>query len=131
MPFTLTRLPENDDELWQTVNTMWGVVIPRHTCGDPDHTPPFQAFADAYFTRGSTALWHGSRGLSGKSYMLSVLGITKAFLQGSDVNLLGGSLSQSANIHIHMRNALDYKNAPRYMIETESQTLIQIGRAHV
>jgi hypothetical protein len=124
--FALTRLPENDDELWQTVNTMWGVVIPRHTCGDPDHTPPFQAFADAYFTRGSTALWHGSRGLSGKSYMLSVLGITKAFLQGSDVNLLGGSLSQSANIHIHMRNALDYKNAPRYMIETESQTLIQL-----
>lgn len=126
MAFVLDRPPANDDELWWVTHKMWGVTIPRHTCGDPDHTPPFQAFADAYFTRGSTALWHGSRGLSGKSYMLSILGITKAFLQGSDVNLLGGSLNQSVNIHMHMRNALDYKNAPRYMIETESQTLISL-----
>jgi hypothetical protein len=128
MAFVLGRLPENDDELWQTVNTMWGVVIPRHTCGNPDHTAPFTAFADAYFNRGgSIALWHGSRGLSGKSFMLSILGITKAFLLGSDVNLLGGSLSQSQNLHIHMRAALDYKNSPRYMIETESQTLLKLS----
>ena len=114
MSFILGRLPESDDELWWTVHKMWGVTLPRHTCGNPDHTPPFTAFADAYFGRGgSISLWHGSRGLSGKSYMLSILGITKAFLLGADVNLLGGSLAQSANIHEHMRNALNYKNAPR------------------
>lgn len=128
MPFTLGRLPENDDELWQLVKTMWGVTIPRHTCGNPDHTPPFKAFADAYFGRGgSISLWHGSRGLSGKSYMLSILGITKAFLLGADVNMLGGSLAQSANIHEHMRNALNSNNAPRYMLETESQTLLKLS----
>jgi hypothetical protein len=123
--FYLTRLPENDDELWQTVHTMWGVTIPRHTCGNPDHTPPFQAFADAYFNRGTIALWHGSRGLSGKSFMLGILGLTKAVLLGTEVNLLGGSLSQSTNLHIHMRNALDYINAPRYMVEVESASLIK------
>jgi hypothetical protein len=133
MAFMLGRLPENDDELAAVVTTMWGVTIPRHTCGDPDHTAPFQAFADAYFGRGGTiTLWHGSRGLSGKSFMLSILGITKAFLLGSDVNLLGGSLAQSTNIHLHMRNAMESENAPRYMVETESQTLVKLtNRAHI
>jgi hypothetical protein len=125
--FYLGRLPETDDELWQVVHTMWGVVIPRHTCGNPDHTAPFTAFADAYFNRGpSTCLWHGSRGLSGKSFMLGILGLTKTFLLGADTNLLGGSLAQSSNLHEHMRNALNFENSPRYMIETESQTLIKL-----
>jgi len=133
MAFVLGRLPENDDELAAVVTAMWGVTIPRHTCGNPDHTPPFQAFADAYFNRGGTiTLWHGSRGLSGKSFMLSILGITKAFLLGCDVNLLGGSLAQSTNIHLHMRNAMESDNAPRYMVETESQTLVKLtNRAHI
>lgn len=127
MTFVLERLPQTDDELYWTVRAMWGVHLPRHTCGNPEHTAPFQAFADAYFRRnGSIVLWHGSRGLSGKSYMLSILGITEAFLKGSDVNMLGGSLAQSANIHEHMRMALTSKNSPTYMIETESQTLIKL-----
>lgn len=128
MAFILDRLPENDDELWWTVKAMWNVVIPRHTCGNPEHTPPFEAFADAYFNRGgSITLWHGSRGLSGKSFMLSILGITKAFLLGADVNMLGGSLAQSTNLHEHMRNALNSENSPRYMIESEGQYLIKLS----
>lgn len=126
MPFQLARLPENDDELWWVVKKMWGVTLPRHTCGNPEHTAPFKAFADAYFRRGTTALWHGSRGLSGKSYMLSILGITNAFLLGCDVNMLGGSLAQSANIHMHMRNAFDYEDAPRYMVDQESSLLVTL-----
>jgi hypothetical protein len=127
MSFVLERLPQDDDELWWVVRKMWDVVIPRNTCGNPDHTPPFDAFADAYFGRGgSITLWHGSRGLSGKSFMLSILGITKAFLLGADVNMLGGSLAQSTNLHEHMRNALNSTNAPRFMIETEGQYLIKL-----
>lgn len=127
MAFILERLPQTDDELWWTIKAMWGVQIPRtRVC--PDHVAPFEAFADAYFNRdGSIALWHGSRGLSGKSFTLSILGLTKAFLLGADTNLLGGSLAQSANIHEAMRNALDSENAPRYMVDTESQTLIKLS----
>jgi hypothetical protein len=123
----LDRLPKDDDELWWTVKALWNVVIPRtRVC--PDHVAPFEVFADAYFRRGgSTALWHGSRGLSGKSFMLSILGLTEAYLKGSDVNLLGGSLAQSANIHQHMRMAMDSPNAPRYMVETEANTLIKLS----
>lgn len=128
MAFVLNRPPATDDELWTVVRKMWGVVLPRHTCGNPGHTAPFQAFADAYFGRnGTIVLWHGSRGLSGKSFMLSILGLTKAFITGSDVNLLGGSLAQSANIHEHMRMAMDHENCPRYMILTESQKLIHLS----
>lgn len=123
---TLDRLPEDDEELYWTVQAMWGTVIPRHkVC--PDHVAPFEVFADAYFNRGGgISLWHGSRGLSGKSFMLAILGLTKAYLLGADVNLLGGSLAQSTNIHEHMRMAQDSPNAPRYMIETESQTKIKL-----
>lgn len=123
----LERLPQTDDELYELVKVLWGVTIPRHkVC--PEHIAPFQAFADAYFNRdGSISLWHGSRGLSGKSFMLSVLGITKAFMLGADVNLLGGSLAQSTNIHEHMRAAFDSPNAPKYMIETEANYLIKLN----
>jgi len=123
----LEREPQDDNELYHLVQALWGVTIPRHTVC-PDHISPFEAFANAYFEKdGSIALWHGSRGLSGKSFMLSILGITKAFIKGADVNLLGGSLAQSVNIHEHMRNALNYKNAPTYMIETEANTQIKLN----
>jgi len=124
--FVLSRLPETDDELWHVVHAMWGVTIPRHkVC--PDHVAPFDAFADAYFGRdGTISLWHGSRGLSGKSFTLSILGLTKAFLLGADCNLLGGSLAQSANIHNAMRDALDSENAPRDMLTMESKTEVKV-----
>lgn len=138
--FLLPRMPQTDDELYWLVRAMWGVTIPRtQVC--PDHVAPFTAFADAYFERNSLqpdskvksiALWHGSRGLSGKSYALSILGLTKAFLKGADVNLLGGSLAQSTNIHEHMRMAMDYKNAPRFMINDEGTSMIRLtNRARI
>lgn len=77
----LGRPPATRDELWQTVKTLFGVVIPRtQVC--PDHVAPFTAFADAYFGEcsilrddsghllppiaSSRAIWHASRGLAGK-----------------------------------------------------------------
>lgn len=137
--FLLSRLPETDDELYYAVQALWGVVIPRHKVCE-QHVSPFQAFRDAYFAENtidpdspvqSIALWHGSRGLSGKSFMLSVLGITEAFLLGTKVNLLGGSLNQSNTIHEHMREAMEHHNAPRWMVETESNTRIRLSNKAV
>lgn len=133
-PFTLSRPPESDDELYWLIQAMWGVRIPR-TPVCPDHIPPFVAFADAYFGRNSVdpdspvqsvALWHGSRGLSGKSFMLSILGLTKSFMVGNDTNLLGGSMAQSTNIHEHMRAAMEYRNAPEYMVADNTATYIRL-----
>src|SRR5215204_5745700 len=104
---------------------MWGITIPRHkVC--PEHDAPFDAFATAYFSREPQILIHGSRGLSGKSRLLSILGLTKAAVQGTDVNILGGSLSQSYNIHQTMRDAWESEHAPKYLIKDESMTLIRL-----
>lgn len=134
MGFHLGRLPENDEELWLLVKLLWGVTIPREkVCAD--HVAPFTAFADAYFRRNSIdpdspvnslALWHGSRGLSGKSFMLAILGLTIAYLLGTDVNILGGSMAQSTNVHEHMRAAMNSPNAPGYMVANESMTEVRL-----
>lgn len=111
---SLERGPQTDEELYYLVQALWGHCIPRHkVC--PEHDAPFDAFATAYFAREPQILIHGSRGLAGKSRLLSILGLTEAAVLGSDVNLLGGSLSQSTNIHETMRDAWDYPNAPRYL----------------
>jgi hypothetical protein len=122
----LGRPPQNDDELYQLVKTMWNITIPRHKVCE-EHNAPFEAFAHSYFNRSPQILIHGSRGLSGKSRLMSILGITKAAVQGSDVNILGGSLSQSANIHETMRDAWYSKNAPTFLLTNQNtQTLIRL-----
>jgi hypothetical protein len=121
----LERGPQTDDELYHLVKVMWGHTIPRHkVC--PEHNAPFDAFATAYFNREPQILIHGSRGLSGKSRTLSILGITMAAVKGSDVNIVGGSLNQSNNIHETMRDAWESKNAPSYLVKKESATMVSL-----
>jgi hypothetical protein len=125
MSIVLGRAPRSDDELYEVVKALWGHTIPRHkVCSD--HDAPFDAFACAYFNREPQILIHGSRGLSGKSRLLSILGLTKAAITGSDVNILGGSLNQSINIHNTIRDAWESENAPKYLLREESGTRIKL-----
>lgn len=118
---SLTRPPRDDDELHSLVKAIWGVNIPRaKVC--PEHDAPFDWFADSFFGRQPITLAKGSRGLSGKSYAMASLGLTQAVVWGADVNILGGSLAQSQNLHAHMRAAWDYPSAPRYMIVDDTDT---------
>jgi len=121
----LERGPKNEEELWYLTQALWGHRIPR-TKVCPDHDAPFDAFATAYFSREPQILIHGSRGLAGKSRTLSILGLTKAAIMGADVNILGGSLNQSNNIHQTMRDAWDSEHAPRYLVQDDSMTLIKL-----
>jgi hypothetical protein len=116
----LARAPQTRDELYWLVKTLWGHTIPRHKVCE-EHQAPFDAFAASYFAEEPQILIHGSRGLSGKSRLMSLLGLTKAVVLGSDVNIVGGSLSQSINIHETMRDAWDSTHAPRYMVVSEGQ----------
>ena len=116
--YQLTRPPRDDDELYQVVQAFWGVTIPRDKhC--PHHQAPFDAFATAFFARDPQVLVLGSRGLSGKSQMMSVLGITMAAILGSDANIVGGSENQSQNVLEHMRRAWESPGAPREMIRSD------------
>jgi len=125
MSIILDRPPKTEDELWWMTQALWGHKIPR-TKVCPDHDAPFDAFVTAYFSREPQILIHGSRGLAGKSRTLSILGLTKAAIMGADVNILGGSLNQSNNIHQTMRDAWDSKNAPKYLVADDSMTLIKL-----
>lgn len=126
MSIILGRGPRTDDELYELVKAMWGITIPRHkVCSD--HDAPFDAFAEAYFRRRSSILIHGSRGLSGKSRLMSILGLTVASVLGSDVNIVGGSLNQSINIHNTIRNAWENDQAPRYLVKEETATRIKLN----
>jgi hypothetical protein len=125
MSIILGRGPRTDEELYEVVKALWGYTIPRHkVCSD--HNAPFEAFATAYFNREPQILIHGSRGLSGKSRLLSILGLTKAAITGSDVNIVGGSLNQSINIHNTIRDAWEHSNAPSYLVKEESATKIKL-----
>jgi hypothetical protein len=125
MSIVLGRGPRTDAELYELVKTLWGITIPRHKVCE-DHDAPFDAFATAYFNRMPSVLMHGSRGLSGKSRLMSILGLTKAAVLGSDVNIVGGSLNQSINIHNTMRNAWESQNAPKYLVKEETATRIKL-----
>lgn len=121
--FSMTRPPTTKEELWWTVKTLWGVELPREqVC--PDHTAPFDAFAEAYFgNKYNWVLWYGSRG-TGKSYMLALLALTKAAILEINVTLLGGSMAQSQNIHEHVEALLQHKHAPVHAIESMIKTQI-------
>lgn len=124
--FALTRPPRDNDELYALVNALWGVTVPRFkVC--PEHCAPFDWFSDSFFARQPQTIALGSRGLSGKSFAMSILGLTNAVVWGADVNLLGGSLSQSANLHEHMRAAWEYENSPSYMLEDETNIRIKLS----
>lgn len=126
----LTRPPRDNDELHALVKALWGVAIPQHkVCHD--HVAPMDWFSDAFFRRTPSAIAKGSRGLSGKSYAMSALGLTQAVVLGGDVNLLGGSFEQSVNIHKHMRSAWDHPGAPTYMLKHDGTAEVKLTNGSI
>jgi hypothetical protein len=123
--YQLTRPPRNDGELYQLVTALWGVTIPRGKhC--PNHQAPFEAFSTAFFAREPQVLVRGSRGLSGKTAMMSCLGVTQAVVLGADNNIVGGSEQQALNALAHMKKYWDARSAPKYMIRSDNTQLIKL-----
>lgn len=119
MSFVLSRTPQTDEELYWAVWALWGVKIPREqVC--PNHSTPFEAFAEAYFARTPASIWKASRGMGGKSRTLAYLTLTEAVLLGAEVNILGGSGAQSLNIHEAMRDGWNSPLAPKQMLTNDS-----------
>lgn len=112
---TLDFVPTTDDELWDYVRTQYGIEIPRYAVCD-DHDAPFTAFANAYFAREPMAMWLGSRGLSGKTFMAALLSYVEGTTLGASVNLLGGSLEQATIAHGYTRDWWAHPNAPRHLL---------------
>lgn len=98
MSLLLGRLPQDDDELWWYIKTVWGISIPRvRIC--KNHCAPFEALADAYFARHTVSIWKASRGFGGKSTLTGALCAIEAATLGAQITVLGGSASQSLRVH--------------------------------
>lgn len=94
---TQSDAPRDDDQLRDWLWRHLQVRLPDRPCC-PEHTAPFQAFADAYFARAPIAVWVASRGFGGKSMMLATLALAEATALGAEVRVLGGSADQSENV---------------------------------
>lgn len=115
----IKRLPQTDEELWWTVQALWGKCIPRtQVCAN--HSTPFQAFADAYFARYPMVIWKASRGFGGKSRTLGLLGLTEITLLGAEANVLGGSAAQSLNVKATAQEAWAHYAAPRALLNNQT-----------
>jgi hypothetical protein len=113
------RLPITTElALREFVRCAWGVTLPDHQCC-PQHTTPWRAFADAYFARHPIVIWKGSRGFSGKSFTLALLGATEAATLGADVVVLGGSGAQSETVHSAMRRFWTHRSAPYQLLVSD------------
>jgi len=107
---------ETEDELRDFVSQAFGVTIPDvQVC--PEHSTPWRAFSDAYFAPKPGDVWKASRGLGGKSFLLSTLAATEALTLAIDVNVLGGSGEQSKRVLEAMGSLWAYPQAPRYMLK--------------
>lgn len=111
MGLVILRPPQDDDELWEFVATIWNIKIPRHRICD-HHVAPFEAFADAYFARDPVAIWKASRGFGGKSTLLATLIGTEAVSLAAKVALLGGSGAQSQRVHDTTKEMWEQPLAP-------------------
>lgn len=115
MALLMERPPQDDDELWEAVYTVFGVRIPRvRVC--KNHVAPFTAFADAYFARSPSSVWKASRGFGGKSTLMATLVTAETAFLGAKVVVLGGSAAQSQRVHETTHDFWYLPTAPRHVL---------------
>lgn len=113
--FVIDRPPQNDLELWWATWATFGVRVPKtQVC--QHHNTPFEAFADAYYARSPQAMWLGSRGFSGKTFTLSLLGMMEMTYLGAFVSILGGSGAQAQRVQESMNELWFYEGAPKHLL---------------
>lgn len=99
----------------------FGVRLPNvQVCAN--HSTPHAAFHAAYFAQAPIMVWKASRGLGGKSFTLSLLGVVEALTLRADVNVLGGSGEQSQRILESMAKLWGCPTAPRQFLTSEPGT---------
>lgn len=92
-----------------------GVSIPDTKVCDK-HSTPWDAFCDAYFATSPVVIWKASRGLGGKTFLLSLLTAVEASTYAAEINLLGGSFVQSQRVHEAMEWLWAHPSAPVHLL---------------
>lgn len=86
----------------------------------PDHATPWEAFKSAYEAHDTQCVWEASRGLGGKTYLMSALALAEATGLPANVNLLGGTGEQSARVLDAMQTHWSFERAPKHLLVGES-----------
>ena len=73
----------DSDALDKYLRDYFGVVLPNKRCCE-GHRTPHEAFHHAFFAVSPISVWKASRGFGGKSFTLSLLGLTEATLLHAD-----------------------------------------------
>ena len=110
--------PASDDALWRLVRDSCQVEIPRavHPDCEGRHIAPFTAFTDAFFGRQPTAVWIGSRGLGGKTFLLALLAASEAAWLGAPVSLFAGSEEQGRIAYSYLAEFWGRAGAPSQLL---------------
>lgn len=123
-------VPQTDDDLADLTYRLTGHRFARRaTC--PTHAAPFQAFADAYFARYPVTIWKGSRGLGGKTRMLSILGFVEAVTLACETSILGGSGQQSKRVLASLSACWTHDGAPRPLLDVSTTTRTELRNGAV
>lgn len=109
---------KDGDDLDRFLRDRLQVVLPNRKCCQ-GHSTPHDAFHDAFFARSPISVWKASRGFGGKSFTLSTLGVAEAILLRADVNVLGGSGTQSKRVTESMGKLWEVPTAPRGALISE------------
>ncbi len=118
------------EELLDFARQKFGVTVPDTKCC-AGHAPPADAFAASYFADKSMTIWKASRGLGGKSHLLSLLASVEAATLHCDVTLLGGSGEQSERILESTTGFWEFPHAPADELAGEpTQKVIRFRRGH-
>jgi hypothetical protein len=108
----------DEADLAEYLRDKFGMVIPSKRCC-AGHTPPWEAFCDAYFARAPVAVWKASRGFGGKSQTLALLGNVEAATLRADINILGGTGEQATRVLEAMDRFWKHPTAPRELLASE------------
>lgn len=126
-------VPEDDEWLHWWVYTFLGIWIPNvKVCAE--HSPPFQAFADAFFGRYDVVVCHGSRLFGGKTFLSGLLATTRMILKSAECYILGGSKDQTAQMRDYIKSTSEhthgiwwnYKRAPRALLKELTNDTVKL-----
>ncbi len=99
--------PGSEDALHAWIASALGIIVPRHPL-TPASAAPFDYIRHAFFedrTPRDCVVW-AARGSGKTFYAALATALDLAFKPGIEIKILGGSLQQSARMHLHLRHLL-------------------------
>ena len=118
--------PQNDDELFEWIQTNLGVTFPRTPVCE-GHSTPFKFIADLYFERSLSAVGLANRSGS-KTFGVAVLHLLNSLYKPEiESASVGAIMAQSNRAYDHFRNLFSKKGSELVVRSTITKTVFKTG----